>query len=87
MHYSQVKLPKEKKDLINCYLYLTIRLRALWIEYVQYAESSLDSQQASFYLMLFDEMDFYEALRLRIQENLPKKLIPKLRSLDDYSRW
>jgi len=87
MHYTQIKLPQENKHLVNCYLYLTIKLRSLWVEYVQYAESPIDAQETFYYLMLFNEMDFYEALRLRVQDQLPPKLIPKLRSLDDYSSW
>ena len=87
MHFSDIKLPDDDKKLIDCYLFLTIKLRALWVEYVSYADSPIDSQHAFVYNILFYEMDFFESLRLRVQEKLPRDIIPRLRSLDDYSGW
>ncbi len=87
MLVTDIKLPDNQKQLIDCYLFLTIKLRALWVEYVSYADSPIDSQHAFIYNVLFHEMEFYENLRMRVQHRLPEDIMPRLRSLDDYSGW
>jgi hypothetical protein len=87
MHYSEVKLPKDKQKLIGCYLYLSNHLRALWVEYVTYAEESLGPTDAEVFKILFAEMDFFEGLRQRVADQLPVGALTNMRRIDDYSRW
>ena len=87
MHYSSVTLPQERKELVGCYLYLSIQLRALWVEYVIYTEQVDGPTDSSVYRMIFAEMDFFEGLRQRVAEKLPLELIESLRNIDDYSSW
>jgi len=87
MHYTQIKLPKEKAKLIACYLYLSSQLRSLWVEYVSFAEDIEGPTSADIYRMIFSEMDFFEGLRSRVAERLPPDLIKVLRNVDDYSSW
>lgn len=87
MHYSSVTLPQERKELVGCYLYLSIQLRALWVEYVIYTEQADGPTDSSVYRMIFAEMDFFEGLRQRVAEKLPLELIESLRNIDDYSSW
>ena len=87
MHYSGIKLPEDKKKLLNCYLFITVRLKSLWIEYVNYVESPLGSQESFYYVIIFNEMDFFEGLRSRIEDKLPPKLMKTMRAIDDYSSW
>ena len=87
MHYSQVKLPKERGELIACYLYLSTHLRNLWVEYVSFTENIDVPVSADIYKIIFSEMDFYEGLRARVADRLPQELIRVLRNVDDYSSW
>lgn len=87
MHYSDITLPTDKRELVGCYLYLSIQLRALWVEYVTYAEQVDGPTDSDVYRMIFAEMDFFEGLRQRVAEKLPHELIATLRNVDDYSNW
>ena len=87
MHYSQIKLPKEKQKLIGCYLYLSNHLRTLWVEYVKYAEERDGPTDADVFKILFAEMDFFEGLRQRVADKLPPETLSKMRRVDDFSRW
>ena len=87
MHFTDIKLPKEKDELIGCYIYTTLRLRNLWEEYVSFVEATQDLPTTEMFRMIFAEMDFFEGLRERIAQNLPCTVVQLLRKVDDYSGW
>ncbi len=87
MHYSQIKLPKERDKLISCYIYLSARLRHLWIEYVSFAEDIDALTSPDVFQLLFSEMDFFEGLRARVAKRLPSEVTKILRNVNDYSGW
>lgn len=87
MHYNDVEIPKDKDKLIGCYIYLSNRLRALWIDYVTYAEDKNGPSDPDIFKIMFSEMDFLEGLRQKIADRLPPQLISSLRKIDDYSGW
>jgi len=87
MHYTQITLPKKRDKLIGCYLYLSMQLRALWVEYVTYAEEKEGPTDTEIFKLIFSEMDFFEGLRSRVADQLPPDLIRTLRNVDDYSSW
>jgi len=87
MHFTQIELPTGRDELVGCYMYLTAKLRALWVEYVNFIETIYTQESSFLYRIVFSEMDFYEGLRLKVEAQLPKKLVNSLRKLDDYSGW
>ncbi len=87
MHYSEIKLPKTEDELIQFYLYLSMRLREIWEEYVSYAEATIGPTDSGIFMILFCEMDFFESLRQRVVEKLSPELIVRLRGTHDYSGW
>jgi hypothetical protein len=87
MHFTDIQLPTGKDELIGCYIYTTVRLRELWVEYVSYAETVNDLPTTEMFKLIFSEMDFFEGLRQRITDRLPPKVVEILRKVDDYSSW
>ena len=87
MNFTDIPLPTDKEKLIGCYIYTTVRLRSLWIEYVSYAEATDDLPTTEMFKLIFAEMDFFEGLRIRITNLLPKQVTQHLRKIDDYSSW
>jgi len=87
MHYLDIRLPENVDELIGCYMYLTAKLRALWIEYVNFVESPYTTNPSSLYKIVFSEMDFFEGLRIEVSAMLPERTLNNLRNLDDYSGW
>ncbi len=87
MNYTKIKLPEDREKLVGCYLYLSIQLRSLWVEYVNYAEEVYGPTNTEIFRIIFSEMDFFEGLRGRIAKKLPEDLIKSLRNVDDFSSW
>ena len=87
MHFTEVELPEDREELIGCYIYLTVKLRGLWVEYVSFVETPFTYSTGSLYRIVFYEMDFYEALRARVGDRLPRKVVSMLGGMDDYSNW
>lgn len=87
MHYSQVTLPRTKERLVGCYLYLSMQLRSLWVEYVTYTEERHGPTDPEIFKVIFSEMDFFEGLRQRVASRLPPELVQSLKNVDDYSGW
>ena len=85
--YCNIKLPTDIDKLIGCYMYLTAKIRALWVEYVNFVESTMTLEHTFLYRVVFSEMEFYEDLRTKVSGQLPERRIKQLRGLDDYSGW
>ena len=85
--YCEIKLPTDTDKLIGCYMYLTAKIRALWVEYVNFVESAMTLEHTFLYRVVFSEMEFYEDLRIKVAYRLPERTIKQLRGLDDYSSW
>tara|TARA_R110002096_G_scaffold29570_1_gene89158 strand:+ start:1475 stop:1681 length:207 start_codon:yes stop_codon:yes gene_type:complete len=68
-------------------MYLTAKIRALWIEYVNFVEKEVTFESSFLYRVVFSEMEFYEDLRVKVANRLPERTIKQLRGLDDYSSW
>ena len=85
--HCDIKLPKDFDQLIGCYMYLTAKIRALWVEYVSFVEDAMSFESSFLYRIVFSEMEFYEDLRAKVANCLPERTIKRLRGLDDYSGW
>ena len=82
-----IRLPEDTERLIGCYMYLTAKIRALWVEYVSFVEEAVPFESSFLYRVVFSEMEFYEQLRASVASRLPESTIKRLRGLDDYSSW
>ena len=85
--YYNIKLPEDIDQLIGCYMYPTAKIRALWVEYVSFVESTMTLEHTFLYRVVFSEMEFYEDLRIKVAYRLPERTLKNLRGLDDYSSW
>jgi hypothetical protein len=85
--YYEIKLPTDIDKLIGCYMYLTAKIRALWVEYVGFVETAMSFESTFLYRVVFSEMEFYEDLRVKVTDRLPERTVKQLRGLDDYSSW
>ena len=87
MNYDEINLPKNEDELLKFYLYLSMRLREIWEEYIYHAEQTVGPTDTNIFVILFCEMDFFEALRQRVAEKLDPELLVRMRATHDYSGW
>ena len=83
-----IKLPEKMNHLIMMYLTVSKIINSIWTEYTCYCETISNlPQTALIFPIIFNELDFYEVLLVRISSHLPEDVLSELRHEEDFWHW
>jgi len=83
-----IKLPAELGHLKAMYIIVSKIINNIWVEYTCYCEGiNSIPQTALIFPIIFNELDFYESLLVRISCHLPENVLNELKHEENFWHW
>ena len=83
-----IKLPTNLKHLTAMYLTVSKIINNVWAEYTCYCEGTNNIPQTTLiFPIIFNELDFYEMLLVRISSHIPEDVLNELKHEEDFWHW